>query len=123
MKEVLFKKVAINFCQQQIYNGFTIEYYMVKKKVLYNFFLRHKPVKILINLDKDSKLRYASILSKEVDCTYSHTVRILKLLQEKGLVEFSKQGRLKTIELTESGREIASHLQKTVNLFDKVEED
>ena len=92
-----------------------------KEKNLYSFFLRKKPVKILLNLAKDHKLRYASVLSKEVDCTYSHTVRILKTMEDHGLVEFDKKGRLKTIKLTPLGREIAIHLSKAMRLFQKAD--
>ena len=94
---------------------------MAKKKNLHHFFLRRKPVMILVNLAKDNKIRYASVLAKEVDCTYSHTVRILNILQKNNLVEFNKNGRLKTIKLTNYGKEIANNLSKTINLFDKIE--
>jgi len=90
------------------------------KKDLFYFFVRKKPVMILINLAKDGKLRYASVLSKEVDCTYSHTVRILNMLQKHGLVKFDKKGRLKTVELTGTGKEIAKELQKAKILFDNL---
>ncbi len=92
-----------------------------KKKNLYSFFLRKKPVNILVNLAKDNKLRYASVLAKEVDCTYSHTVRILNTMKNSGLVEFDKKGRLKTIKLTPLGKEIANHLSKAMRLFKKAE--
>ena len=58
-------------------------------------------------LNKVSKARYGSILAKEVDCTYSHAVKILQALQELGLVSFEKQGRIKLIKLTKKGKEIA----------------
>ena len=94
---------------------------MTSKMELYQFFLRHKPVKLLTNLAKDSKVRYASALAKEVDCTYSHTVRILNILEKNGVVEFDKKGRLKTIKLTPAGKEIANCLSRTMTLFDKIE--
>jgi len=94
---------------------------MGAKKNLYSFFLRTKPVKILVNLSKDAKLRYASVLAKEVDCTYSHTVRILNTMKSCGLVDFCRKGRLKTIVLTPVGKEIANHLSKAMILFKKVD--
>lgn len=96
---------------------------MVKKKSVHHFFLRRKPVMILVNLAKDTKLRYASVIAKEVDCTYSHTVRILNLLKKNGLVEFNKNGRLKTINLTANGKELANNFSKTISLFDKIVEN
>lgn len=92
-----------------------------KKQNLYCFFLRKKPVMILINLAKNNKLRYASVLAKEVDCTYSHTVKIIQMMNDNGIVEFDKKGRLKSIKLTPLGEEIAANLTKTVSLFHKAE--
>jgi predicted transcriptional regulator len=113
LKKNLFKESFIN--DTAVYNT------MGRKKGLHYFFLRQKPVMLLVNLSKDNKLRYTSILAKEVDCTYSHTVKIVKMLKEYGLVEFSKKGRLKTIELTPMGKDIATTLAKTVYLFEKAD--
>lgn len=79
-----------------------------------NFFLRKKPVMMLVKLKADDKPRYASLLAKEVDCTYSHTVRILQVLQQKSLIDFEKNGRLKLIKLSPKGTEIAGLLEKLV---------
>ena len=66
-------------------------------------FLHSKPAGIMLSL-KDSKGKYASIISKEVDCTYTHTLKILTQLKENGLVEFEKEGRIKQVALTPVGR-------------------
>jgi len=76
---------------------------------------------LLVNLAKENKLRYASVLAKEVDCTYSHTVKIINMLKDSGLVEFNKKGRLKTIALTNTGKELAANFSKTISLFQKVD--
>ena len=73
----------------------------------FDIFFRRKPALMLVALNKVSKARYGSILAKEVDCTYSHAVKILQSLQELGLVVFEKQGRIKLIKLTKKGKEIA----------------
>jgi len=62
---------------------------------------------MLVALNKVSKIRYGSVLAKEVDCTYSHAVKILQALQELNLVVFEKQGRIKVIKLTKKGKDIA----------------
>ncbi len=90
-----------------------------KIKSLTSFFLREKPTNMLIQLKKNERKRYASVLAKEVDCTYSHTVRILQELEKRGLITFDKRGRLKVITLTKEGSEIAGVLQKLVSLLDK----
>jgi DNA-binding MarR family transcriptional regulator len=45
-----------------------------------------------------------------VDCTYSHTVRILDKLEEYGLVEREKDGRKVNCSLTDEGQERAEAL-------------
>jgi DNA-binding MarR family transcriptional regulator len=88
-----------------------------KEKSLVYYFLREKPVGMLLQLRKDDRRRYASVLAKEVDCTYSHTVRILQTLEKSGIVQFEKRGRQKIISLTKNGREIADTFKKLVRLF------
>ena len=66
---------------------------------------------MLIALKKISRARYGSILAKEVDCTYSHAVKILQTLEALGLVVFEKQGRIKLIKLTKKGQEIADNIE------------
>ncbi len=77
----------------------------------FDIFFRRKPALMLVALKKISKARYGSVLAKEVDCTYSHAVKILQTLEELGLVTFEKQGRIKIIKLTKKGYEIADHIE------------
>ncbi len=91
------------------------------EKRLLHFFLRRKPVMMLVKLRNDDKPRYASLLAKEVDCTYSHTVRILQILEKNKLIEFDKKGRLKLIRLTPVGRDVGSHMEQLIRLFNKAE--
>jgi predicted transcriptional regulator len=51
-----------------------------------------------------------------VDCTYSHAVKILQTLQELKLVEFEKKGRVKIIQLTKKGREVADAIENIQKL-------
>ena len=66
---------------------------------------------MLVALKKLTKARYGSILAKEVDCTYSHAVKILQTLEKLGLVVFEKKGRMKLIKLTKKGQEIADNIE------------
>jgi DNA-binding MarR family transcriptional regulator len=79
-----------------------------------------KPVKILISLKSGPK--YATILSKEVDCTYSHTVKLLDQFKLYGLVEFEKKGRIKIIKLTEDGQELAHSIEGSMMKLSKLKE-
>ncbi len=76
---------------------------------LAGLFLHEKPSGIMLSL-KDSDGKYASILSKENDCTYTHTLKILGLLESNGLVEFKKEGRIKFVSLTSLGEDVAHEL-------------
>jgi len=84
----------------------------VKKKEIFEVFFRRKPAMILVALRNSSKNRYGSVLAKEVDCTYSHAVKILQEMEKNKLVTFEKQGRIKTIKLTESGDRVADHIER-----------
>ena len=84
----------------------------IKKKDIFEVFFRRKPAMILIALRKGGKNRYGSVLAKEVDCTYSHTVKILQEMEKSKLVNFEKQGRIKTIKLTDSGNKVAESIEK-----------
>ena len=77
----------------------------------FDLFFRRKPAMMLIALKKVSRAKYGSQLAKEVDCTYSHAVKILQTLEEIGLVNFEKKGRIKIIKLTKKGTEVAEHIE------------
>lgn len=73
-------------------------------------FLRKKPARLLVHI-KQAEKPYASTLAKKIDCTYSHTVKLLQKMQEFGLVDFNKDGRTKFVELTASGNELAGKFE------------
>ncbi|MDD5331211.1 MAG: winged helix DNA-binding protein [Candidatus Nanoarchaeia archaeon] len=85
---------------------------MARKKDIFEVFFRRKPAMILVALMRSNKNRYGSVLAKEVDCTYSHAVKILQEMQRANLVNFEKKGRIKVINLTENGTKVAEHIEK-----------
>jgi len=84
-----------------------------------DLFLHEKPSGIILSL-KDSDGKYASILSKEVDCTYTHTLKILTQLKEYKLVEFEKNGRIKRVCLTAEGEDVAHELGGLVRKLERI---
>lgn len=82
---------------------------MTTQENMLTTFLREKPTKIALSLRKINN-KYASQIAKEVNCTYSHTVKVLSQMQEKNLIQFKKEGRLKTIITTEKGIKIIALL-------------
>lgn len=93
---------------------------MTKDKQVHRLFLRPKPVKMLVSLNSGPK--YATILSKEVDCTYSHTVKLLGQFKTFGLVEFEKKGRIKIVKLTDEGQDLAHSIEATLIKLTKLKE-
>ena len=94
---------------------------MMTENALVKLFLRFKPVKIMLSLKKGP--RYATQVSKEVDCTYSHTVKLLEDFKKLGLVTFKKQGRIKVIELTEDGEDLAHSIEGVLIKLSRIKEN
>jgi predicted transcriptional regulator len=86
-------------------------------KKIYNVFFREKPSQMLINLKNCKSGVYASSLAKSVDCTYSHVVKILQMMEKSKLVNFEKQGRLKLLTLTKNGQDIAEKIESIRGLL------
>ncbi|MDI6826090.1 MAG: hypothetical protein QMD36_02750 [Candidatus Aenigmarchaeota archaeon] len=94
---------------------------MMTDTSLARLFLRFKPVKIMLSLKKGP--RYATQISKEVDCTYSHTVKLLENFKKLGLVGFKKQGRVKIIELTKDGEDLAHSIEGVLMKLSRIKEE
>jgi predicted transcriptional regulator len=90
--------------------------------MLEDMFLREKPAKILLGMKVAKTPVYASILAKQADCTYSHTIKILNLFSRLGMVGFEKTGRIKRVQLTDSGWDIAHNLEAMVKKFMQIED-
>lgn len=84
---------------------------------LRELFVREKPVRLLIEINNPRTENYASELSKSVDCTYSHAVRVIQRMEKNGLVETEEKGRKKNIFLTDKGTKIAKRLSDLLSEF------
>jgi len=93
---------------------------LIKEKSVTRLFLRPKPVKLIISLKSGPK--YATILSKEVDLTYSHTVKLLDNFRNYNLVDFEKKGRIKMVKLTDEGEDLAHSLEGALIKLTKLKE-
>ena len=87
----------------------------MKNKEIFNVVFREKPAMMLIILKNSTSELYASSLAKQTDCTYSHVVKILQLMEQSGLITFKKQGRLNLIYLTKKGTNFADNLVSAYN--------
>lgn len=90
---------------------------MASNKYMFNVFFRDKPALLLISLLNSNGNVYASTLAKQIDCTYSHVVKILQEMEKAKLISFNKTGRLKLLTLTKKGSEVAEHIDKVRQLL------
>jgi len=79
-------------------------------------FFQEKPVRSLLLLKKVDKPIYATIIAKEIDSTYAHTLNVLFSLKERGLVIFDKKGRIKHVKITELGNKVADLLEDFIDM-------
>ena len=82
----------------------------MKNKEIFKVFFREKPAMMLVELRNSKSEVYASSLAKQIDCTYSHVVKILQQMEREGLINFDKQGRLKLLTLTKKGHDVAGRI-------------
>lgn len=84
---------------------------MVNEK-LFGVFFREKPALLLLSLKNAKKEIYASTVAKQIDCTYSHVVKILQEMESGKLINFNKTGRLKLLTLTKKGEQVADYIER-----------
>jgi len=89
-----------------------------KETAALSLFLHTKPAKLITSLRSGPK--YATILSKEIDCTYSHTVKLLDQFKKLNLVDFEKKGRIKIVKLTAVGEDLAHAFEGVMMKLNKL---
>lgn len=91
-----------------------------------DLFLHEKPARITATLLRNRKMHVREI-AKEIDATYSHTVKLMSRMNDQDLVMWQKSGRKKIYMLTPEGRNLAEGIDEffhTVNddhMADKAE--
>ncbi|OPY25030.1 MAG: hypothetical protein A4E23_00161 [Methanomethylovorans sp. PtaU1.Bin073] len=83
------------------------------KEYAEQLFLQEKPTLALLAIWSFQKT-YASIITKEINSTFAHTTKILSKMEEHGLVKFTMEGRVKYVELTESGFKVVEALKNLI---------
>jgi predicted transcriptional regulator len=76
-------------------------------------FLEEKPAVMLVQVRKSNE-PYASSLSTACDTTYSHTVKILNKMEDRGYISSDKRGRKKVYKLTVEGELLAEKLEDVI---------
>lgn len=103
----------------KINRGIDLRQVKKRKNIFEDLFLHNKPVNMITSL-KLNDIQYATQVSKYVDCTYSHTVKVLDMFRQLGLVEFEKKGRIKMVRLTPEGEEVALHFEGIRKKFERL---
>ena len=87
---------------------------MKNESELFSTIFKDKPALLLAELYKsrNGDDLYGSTIAKKIDCTYSHVVKILQIVEGYDLVEFNRSGRLKLVNLTDKGEEIAKKIEE-----------
>ena len=85
---------------------------------LSGFLLNEKPCRLLVAVGKRSE-PFGKEISKEIDSTYSHTLRTVDRFEELGLISRERRGRKMVLSLTEDGEAVADALE---NLFGAIRE-
>lgn len=86
-------------------------------------FFKEKPVNALASLAQEDKAWYASLLAKEIDCTYPHMVNIIEKFKKYDLIETEKEGRVKKISLTPDGEDLAIDFQNMKRRMERIDEN
>ncbi|MCD6483237.1 MAG: winged helix-turn-helix transcriptional regulator [Candidatus Aenigmarchaeota archaeon] len=88
---------------------------MTRQKRFIKAFFKEKPIALLLSLRDGPK--YATVISKRIDCTYSHTIKILNEFKALGIVDFEKRGRIKMVYLTKEGEELLHAIEEILKKF------
>jgi DNA-binding MarR family transcriptional regulator len=85
-----------------------------------NLILQQKPARVLLAVSREGGT-YASVISREIESTFSHTTNILGKLEEQGIVVFEQDGsdnRVKRVELTKKGEATAALIEELSAVLD-----
>lgn len=77
---------------------------------LEDMFLHSIPASVLLQINHPEKEHYASGIARDVDCTYSHVVKVIQRLEDHGLVKTNKEGRKNVVTLTDKGEDVVKPL-------------
>ena len=88
--------------------------------MLTSVFFKEKPARALAALAKKDREWYASMLSKEIDCTYPHLINTLNVFQEAGLITLENQGRINVIKLTDAGEDLAHDMEGLLRRMERL---
>jgi len=81
------------------------------------FFLKDKPGLALLAVRDLDPPAYASKVAKEIDSTFSHTVKMLSKMEGMSLIRSRPEGRIRRLELTERGEKAATVISELMEVL------
>jgi DNA-binding PadR family transcriptional regulator len=79
-----------------------------------NIFLNEKKALVMMNLLNGAD--YIRHIAESSNTMYPHALQTLKLLEKKKYVDSTKEGRIRTYQLTDKGKKVASLIQELWDL-------
>lgn len=95
---------------------------LIRDAMITPIFFKDKPLRALVSLGKKDKIWYASMLCKEIDCTYPHMMKLMDIFESEGLIKTEGQGRINIIRLTEKGEDLSQELENLLRRIDKLDD-
>lgn len=74
-----------------------------------------KPAMALIAIRQQRDEAHISFVSRKIDTTYSHTVKVIDELEDAEYIQSSKEGRKRILDLTEKGKDTADSFIQVIN--------
>jgi DNA-binding MarR family transcriptional regulator len=84
--------------------------------------VREKPALALLAVE-EMEPAYAALVAKRIDSTYPHTSSILSQLEDFGLLRARPEGRVRFLQLTDRGKEVANALRELYRLLQEPKEE
>ncbi|MFA5381694.1 MAG: hypothetical protein WC356_00885 [Candidatus Micrarchaeia archaeon] len=85
---------------------------MKNKPNIKNIFMHIKPVKMLILLKEEEETWFLSKIARQSNSTYVYTKQIMDILKKENIIEIKEEGRIKKLNITPKGMEIANLLEE-----------
>ena len=85
-----------------------------------NKLISSKVIDLILHLRKSKDKEFLSSVSKSVGICWSHTVRLVRLMENANWVKTEKVGRTRYISLTDEGKEIANELRKITYISEAI---
>ena len=82
-----------------------------------NYLLVNKWVYLMVSMFR-FKGESINLISQRLQMTYSHTIKIVRAIEQKGWMTFKKEGRSLSYDFTQQGIKVLSNCMETLELVE-----